>query len=257
LKLTDDGERMQPRFLQLLGEFDELLHAGGARIEGLLRVQAPVTVTAAFLGSVVTAFHERNSELNVEVILTDRSPNPFDEASDVILTAQPVSFLNVVEIPLSPYPIVLCGAPGYLRARGTPAHPHDLIEHACLTTGLLPSLWIFDGERGTISVEIRPHFQSNDGSLVADAARNGLGVAMVPRFLVEQDFRDGNLVPLLTQFPVPEYWLKALVARYRMNRPAVREFVEFLKQEILRAPWRVSRENPERPARVGNVLQKI
>ncbi|MCC6202204.1 MAG: LysR family transcriptional regulator [Gammaproteobacteria bacterium] len=237
LRLTDDGERMHVKFMQLLGEFDELLHSGASRVEGSLRVQAPVTLTMAFFGDVFNTFHLRHRDIHLEVILTDRAPNPLEDGIDVVLTSQPVSFLNVVEVPLSSYPLMLCAAPSYLTSRGTPRHPLDIGAHACLTVGLLPAVWPFNGVQGASNIEIHPTLLCNEGSIVADAARNGMGIAAVPRFLVEQDLRAGTLVPVLPDYPIADYRLKALVARYRLSRVAVREFVDHLKIEVQRAPW--------------------
>lgn len=249
LRLTEDGDRMHLKIVQLVGEFDELVHAVGPRVEGTLRIQAPVTLTLAFLGTAFNAFQMRNRDLGIEVILTDRAPNPLEDGVDVILTSQPVSFLNVVEILLSSYPLALCASPSYLHMHGTPHHPLDLGGHACLTIGLLPAMWPFQSDTGAINVEIRPTLLCNEGGLVADAARNGIGIAVVPRFLVEQDLRDGTLVPLLPQYPLADYWFKALVARYRMNRPAVREFIEFLKEQVTRAPWHTTAVGMSAPHR--------
>jgi DNA-binding transcriptional LysR family regulator len=71
-----------------------------------------------------------------------------------------------------------------------------------------------------------------------EAARHGLGIAVLARYLASADIRSGKLVPLLEEFPLATHWLKALVPRMKMNRPVVREFVTFLKtrfQDISRA----------------------
>ena len=65
-----------------------------------------------------------------------------------------------------------------------------------------------------------------------EAARHGLGIAVLARYLAADDIRSGKLVPLLQDFPLATHWLKALVPRMKMNRPVVREFVAFLKTRI-------------------------
>jgi DNA-binding transcriptional LysR family regulator len=68
--------------------------------------------------------------------------------------------------------------------------------------------------------------------MVREAARKGLGISILPRFLVSEDLRDGSLVPLLEEFSVTAYWLKVLVPRMKMNRPAIRELVAYLKDSV-------------------------
>jgi DNA-binding transcriptional LysR family regulator len=65
-----------------------------------------------------------------------------------------------------------------------------------------------------------------------EAARHGLGIAVLARYLVADDIRSGKLVPLLQEFPLATHWLKALVPRMKMTRPVVREFVAFLKTRL-------------------------
>jgi DNA-binding transcriptional LysR family regulator len=84
--------------------------------------------------------------------------------------------------------------------------------------------------------------QSSDSRMVRDAARAGLGIAILPRMLVEEDVRAGTLVALLDDFPVTPYWLKLLVPRMKMRRPVVNALVECLKESIpANGPeWRLS-----------------
>ena len=70
-----------------------------------------------------------------------------------------------------------------------------------------------------------------------EAARHGIGIAVLARYLAEDDISSGRLVPLLPDFPLASHWLKALVPRMKMNRPVVREFVTFLKGRLQDAPW--------------------
>ncbi len=75
--------------------------------------------------------------------------------------------------------------------------------------------------------------------MVRDAARMGLGITILPKFLVNEDLRAGKLVPLLEDFPVNGYWIKLQVPRMKMNRPTVRELITHLKSCMQPAPpWR-------------------
>jgi DNA-binding transcriptional LysR family regulator len=76
----------------------------------------------------------------------------------------------------------------------------------------------------------------SDGRVVREAARRGLGIAALARYLVEDDLRAGRLVPVLEDFPLMTHWLKALVPRGRLARPAVQQFVEFLKEQLRDGP---------------------
>jgi DNA-binding transcriptional LysR family regulator len=163
------------------------------------------------------------------VVLLDRSVNPLEENYDVVVGARAVSYPSVVDVPLCTYPQTLCCAPSYLTHRTEPRHPSELIDHECLTTVLFGTTWPFETPRGGLSVEVRSRFHANDGRVVLEGVRRGLGIAILPCYLVDTDIQAGRLRPLLEAFPLPTYWLKVLVPRIKMEKPAVRELVTFLK----------------------------
>ena len=244
LTLTPAGERLLPRFLRVVAELDELLIDTSAssegEIDGHVRIKGPTTITSLYLGGLFGEFQLNNPRVTLEVVLMDRSVNPLEENFDLVVGARAASYPNVVDIPLCTYPQTLCCAPAYLRTKPEPRHPGDLIDHDCLTTVLFGTTWPFETPRGAVSVEVRSRFHANDGRVILEGVRRGLGVAILPRYLVDEDLKVGRLVPVLDAFPLATYWLKALVPRIKMDRPAVRELVAFLKARTQSAPpWQV------------------
>ena len=53
-----------------------------------------------------------------------------------------------------------------------------------------------------MNIEVHSHLQSSDGQMIRDAARMGMGIAILPTFLVNEDLRAGLLVTVLEEFPV-------------------------------------------------------
>jgi DNA-binding transcriptional LysR family regulator len=240
LTLTAAAEGLLPRFVRLVAEFDELFKSAAPddqQIDGNLRIKSPTTVTTEFLGSAYTEFLQLNAAVDLEIVLMDRSVNPLEEGFDCAIGALPVSYPNVIDIPLCPYELVVCCAPSYLRGRIEPQHPTELVDHECLTTTLFRTSWLFESARGALSVEVHSRLHSSDGRVMREAARHGLGIAVLARYLAVDDIRSGTLVPLLQEFPLATHWLKALVPRMKMNRPVVREFVTFLKARLQDERW--------------------
>ena len=231
--------RLLPRFVRLVAEFDELFKCAAPddqQVDGNLRIKSPTTVTTEFLGSAYTEFLRHYATVDLEIVLVDRSVNPLEEGFDCAIGALPVSYPNVIDIPLCPYELVVCCAPSYLRGRVEPRHPTELVDYECLTTTLFRTSWLFESARGALSVEVHSRLHSSDGRVMREAARHGLGIAVLARYLADDDIRAGRLVPLLQEFPLATHWLKALVPRMKMNRPVVREFVAFLKTRLQDAP---------------------
>jgi DNA-binding transcriptional LysR family regulator len=235
LALTAAGDRYLPRFVRLLAEFDELFEARDAeqlKLEGHLRIKSPTTITTEALGVVFAEFMVDHPGISLEVVLVDRSVNPLEEGFDFALGALPVSYPNVIDVPICPYELVTCCAPKYLVGKSAPQHPNELVDYECLTTVLFRTTWVFESSRGALSVEVHSRLHSSDSRILREAALRGLGIVILPRFLADEPISKGLLIPLLKDFPVPVFWLKALVPRMKMSRPVVRELVAYLKTRM-------------------------
>lgn len=240
LALTAEGERYLPRLTRLVAEYDEIFHGGVApheKVEGRVHIATPPTITSLFIGTLFGQFQLQHPRVDMEVVLIERSVNPLEEGFDLALGAMPVSYPDVVDIPLCRYDLVTVCAPSYLQGRQRPLHPTELVDHQCLTTALFRTSWGFTHSRASMNIEVRSHLQSSDGQMVRDAARMGMGIAILPRFLVDEDLRTGSLTTVLDEFPVATYWLKAQVPRMKTNRPVVRALMEFLKDAMHPPPW--------------------
>ncbi len=239
LALTPAGERLLPQYQRLVAELDEIIGATAAAergIEGHLRVKGPTTLTSMYLGKIFCDFHARNPGLTFEIVLLDRSVNPLEENFDLVIGALPASYPNVLDVPLCPYRIVLCAAPSYVDSKGAPEQPTELIEHDCVTSVLMGNTWVFENPPSTVSVEVRSKLHANDTRVLREGALAGIGIAVLPHFLVADDLQGGALVELLPQYPIPAFWLKALIPRLKLNKPAVHELVEYLKARMSPVP---------------------
>jgi DNA-binding transcriptional LysR family regulator len=235
LALTAAGERYLPHFVRLVAAYDEVFNGESTstrRIEGFVRIITPPTITSMFLGTMFTRFQLQNPRVDLEVILMERSINPLEEGFDLALGAWPISYPNVIDVPLCRYELLTVCAPSYLRGKDRPTHPTELVDHQCLTTSLFRTTWAFTHARGSMTVEVHSRMQSSDSRMVRDAARMGMGITILPRMLVDEDLRAGSLVELLAEFPVASYWVKMLVPRMKMNRPPVSALVNFLKDSM-------------------------
>jgi DNA-binding transcriptional LysR family regulator len=243
LALTAAGERLLPQYQRLVAELDEIIGAAAASergIEGHVRIKGPTTLTSLFLGPIFCEFHAKNPGLTMEIVLLDRSVNPLEEGYDIVIGALPSSYPNVTDFPLGPYTTALCAAPEYIEAKGSPESPNELIDYDCLTSVLLGNTWVFENDSetsgGTTSVEVRSKLHVNDTRVLTEATRKGIGIAVLPRFLVREDLASGRLVEVMTSHPVPTFWMKALVPRIKMNKPAVSQLIDHLKARMQPAP---------------------
>ncbi len=128
--------------------------------------------------------------------------------------------------------LVVCAAPDYLRRRGEPATPDDLVEHDCLAFGDVPGVaeWSFQDGPARRALRIPTRLCANDFDTSVSAALAGAGLVRVPSWQVAHCLADGRLRIVLEAYQRPPTPLSILTLRNRLLLPKVRAFVDFLQQ---------------------------
>jgi len=251
--LTDQGrayyEEAQ-RILEQLDAADDAV-ADRAGLRGVLRVAAPVTFAAMHIAPILPALRARHPQLALDLRLSDTAVNLIDESIDVAIRIGGIDpQANLVARRLAGHERLLCASPAYLAARGAPRHPAELAGHDCLQFAFADGrrLWrlrrkdgIGDVAPDAMPVEEVPIDSvvlANNGELLRQAALAGMGVAMLARWLVREDLREGRLVEVLQDYQVnPGSMDVGLYALYQANRRGsqkIRAFVELLGEHLAR-----------------------
>ena len=240
LTLTEAGLQWLARVRTVVGDFDNLLTevARGSRgFEGALRVKVPTTLAALYIGEVLGRFQAIHPRVIMEVVLTDRALNPIIEGFDIAVSVFGAAYAGVVDVPLCPLQRALCASPGYLAEAGVPAHPRELAGHSLLSFQPRGDVWIFESRQGPVTVGLQPRMSANDGQVLLAAARAGNGIALLSNYVAAGSLRDGTLVRLLQDFPVPEIWVKALVPESRLSIARVQALLAFLQTAFASPGW--------------------
>jgi DNA-binding transcriptional LysR family regulator len=239
LTLTDVGERYLATLRTLTQQIDDTLagmaQASGA-LEGPIRVKVPTTLGLLHLNPLLNAFLQEQPRISLDVVLADRSVNPAEEGFDLAIGARPESYGQVQDHPLVPIRRWLCAAPGYLAQHEAPRTPTDLLAHAALVLATTGPRWELQGPQGLVGVEVRARLKSNDGLALRQAARDGLGIALLADYLVAEDLASGRLLPVLPAWQAPAIWLKALVPTNRAGVPRIQALLHWLQQGLRRRP---------------------
>lgn len=239
LRLTDVGERYLPEVRRLIQQVDETL-AGMARsgggIEGHIRIKVPTTLGVLHLSALLQQFMAEQPLISLDVVLADRSVNPVEEGFDVAIGARPDSYGQVQDHPLCPIQRRLCASPDYLKHRGMPEAPAQLMDHDCLVFATSGTPWEFLGPQGLVGVQVRARLRSNDGMALCRAALAGQGIAVLADYLVAPYLRSGALVEVLPQLRLPDIWLKALVPISRMELPRIQALLGWLSSQLTARP---------------------
>jgi DNA-binding transcriptional LysR family regulator len=237
--LTEAGEKFQGRARNLIADLDDTLagvRRAGDRLEGRILMMVPTTLHMLVLSEAVSGFLRQNEHITMELALVNRSVNPAEEGFDLAISGHAASsYEGVLDVPLYPFEQVLCAAPEYLGQRGTPQHPRDLEDHDGLFFKPLGTAWRFDSGQGQLSVQVRARLIADDNLSLSAAALAGTGIAMLPRYVCSKAIRDGQLVEVLKDFPVPRSWFRAHVTQHRAHVARIVKLLDWLKLALAKA----------------------
>ena len=235
LSLTEAGAALHAHGLRAISEMEQAeLEVARLQTEprGVLRVNAPMSFGLLHIAPAVNDFLQRYPALTLDLQLDDRLVELVEEGFDCAVRIKALTDSTLVAKKLAPCRQVVCAAPEYLAAHGTPRTPQELKAHRCLiyTYRGKPREWEFSGPRAeSISVTVSGPLHSNSGLASREAALRGGGILNIPTFYVGDDLRAKRLVALLTDYtPLPEINIYAVYPERRNLSPKVRAFVDFL-----------------------------
>ncbi len=241
LHLTELGAVFYERCRRILAEA-EAAEIAVSRLHGdprgTLRVNAPVSFGVRHLAPALTGFMRRYPELSVDLSFTDRFVDLVEEGYDVVVRIARLPDSALIARRLCDSRRVVCASPAYWRARSRPRHPTELVAHECLGYAYLAEgrEWRFRGPEGAVAVRPSGRFTANNGDALRAAALAGLGVALLPTFIVGEDLRRGRLETVLEEFEPEPAGIYAVWPHARHLAAKVRVFVDFLAARFAPPP---------------------
>lgn len=235
IDLTEAGRRFYEdviNIIQLLGEAEERVRIGRDAATGLMRIAAPLSFGIERVAPVLPEFMERHPDLKIQLLLEDRYTDLHSEAIDVAIrigSALPDSSLVAVRI--GSIARVFCAAPGYLKKNGEPTTPEQLKRHCCLHYSLLSvrdEMGFLFGDPSE-AAEIKSSLSANNAEALKECAIGGMGIALLPRFVIEDALSDGRLRQIMAAHSPPPSGLFAVRPSRRYVPARVRLFIDFLR----------------------------
>ncbi|WP_323120246.1 LysR family transcriptional regulator [Burkholderia alba] len=241
LTLTAAGTQMLPLCRDMLGLADRLESVAaddGDTPRGTLRITASAIFAQTHLADAVLAYLARYPAVSVDMQVMDRTVNLVDERIDLAIRITNELDPNLIARPLGVCRSVVCAAPAYLRAHGTPTRPHDLARHNCLTYAYFgQSLWQLSRDGEPATVPVRGNFSANESLVLLRAALAGAGIALLPTFAAAEPIRAGTLVPVLPDYAAASLNIHAVYASRRQMSLAMRTMIDFLAERFGDVPY--------------------
>ena len=248
--ITEAGRRYLERCREvesLVEEAEAELRAEQSEPRGRLTITAPVLFGERHVVSGVTSFLERYPQVSAEVHLYDRIVNLVEEGIDLGVRIGSLDDSTLIAREIGSMPRVTVAAPRYLKARGRPSTPKDLIEHNCLRFSRAgSSQWHFVVAGKPVALPVRGNLSINHSAAAARACVAGLGIGTFFAYQVMPHVRSGELEVVLSDFEVPPVPIHVVYPEAKLVPARTRVFIDFIKRHLAAEAPAWERRRPAR-----------
>ena len=242
--LTSEGALLLEKAQGILGDLEDLEDVFSLRrdhVSGPLRIIASFGFGRKHVASIMASFQAQHPDITLSLRLSEApSITGQTEPWDIMISIGALPASSIIQRKLASNRRILCAAPSYLQLAPRLEQPSDLKAHAC---GVIRenhedvTLWAFStldnsGVKTVVTQRIDPAFASNDGDVVVNWARQGLGVIERSQWDVAAELQSGRLRQVLPGFDLPSADIIALTSPRMLRVARTQRFLDHLAHEV-------------------------
>ena len=235
VSVTESGALYFEKCKTITREADEAENIATLRqnqTQGLLRVGTSVAFGRRVVVPLALDFMAQHPQVQLDLSFEDRYTDLVAQGIDVAIRMGKLADSSLGARFLGANPWLVVASPKYLRKHGTPRTSADLANHAALiySSVLGDDVWRLSTPGGeTVTVPVVGRLRSNNLSAVLAAARSGLGLAAMPRYVAADSLASGHVVEVLRDHSLPEQEIHAVFPSPKLVPGKVAAFVAFLQ----------------------------
>jgi len=193
--------------LEKIQHIEDNLSAQESGVGGIVRISMPHTFGQQIVAPILLDFRREHPKTILDIEFSDQSVDLVQEGIDVAIRISRTLNPELVARELGRIKLVCCASPAYLASYGTPEHPNDLRNHACLTYSYagFRNIWQFRKADEITSVTVSGGLRANSGEMLKTASCFDQGIALLPAFHVNEALSKGMLVPVLSTYELEDY----------------------------------------------------
>lgn len=236
LVLTEAGQRFYDdatRIIQAVEEAKRGTAVYQKEVRGLIRIDCAASAGSTVVVPGLPKFLSQHPDVVIDLSLTDERADIVADKVDIAIWRGSMEDSSLVARLLGSPHHVVCGSPAYFQRHPKPSVPQDLARHNCLVYAAphFTSEWIFSrgGERARVPV--LGNLKTDTGTVLLTSALNGLGLAVVPEWMVTDFLRQGRIETVLDDYEVRPSDADAslyIVYPHRSPPPKVAAFIDFV-----------------------------
>lgn len=205
LNVTEAGQAYFDKCVRALSEIEaaeQEIKTAQKQLSGVLRVTSPTDFGQSVLPQIAQLYLKKYPQVKLELLVTNRVVDLLGEGVDLAIRAGELEDSSFISKRLNTGSLTMWASPGYVKKNGTPSHPRDLEKFDLI--GFAPmagkKMELQNGSE-KIKLNLPPSRITVDDTVAARAlAMLGEGIAFLPSFLCNEEFRRAKLVAVLSDW---------------------------------------------------------
>lgn len=235
VSLTESGALYYEKckvIVRELEEADNVVRLQQTQAQGMLRIGTSVAFGRRVITPLALDFMAAHPLVKVDLSFEDRYTDLVEQGIDVAIRMGKLGDSALGSRYLGMNPWMLVASPDYLKAHGVPKKAADLSGHSALIYSSVQGddIWRLTSSRGeAVTVPVSGTLRSNNLSAVLAAARSGLGIAALPRYVAGDSVTAGQVVEVLRDHALPEQEIHAVFPSPKLVPGKVQAFIAYLQ----------------------------
>ncbi|MDR2242516.1 MAG: LysR family transcriptional regulator [Providencia alcalifaciens] len=238
--VTDIGKVFYQQCKNVVEEADiahELICSVQTHPKGTIKLSCPVTLLQVYLQDLLIDFMEKYPDIDVQILAVNRPVDVISEGLDLALRVRslPLDDSGMMMKVLGYSRRILVANPSVFREKGEPSTPEQLVDYPVLANtehSQRYTLSLKNSDELSVTVHVTPKLATTDILTLYRAAVRGLGIARIPRGVVENELKSGELVEVLPDWQFPEDIIHAVYPSRKGLLPAVQLFLTYLAENM-------------------------
>jgi len=238
LSVTDAGELYYQSALDIIEMHSQLLDNLAMlknTIAGELRITAPALWGEVVLAPLVIAYRQRYPQVKFSADFSNETVDIFKENIHIAFRSTHLKDEPYLARYIAEDEFVLCASKDYLATKAEVNRPVDLNQLDLITLNLNDSQYDsieFIYKDQVIHQHLSGELHFNNKQIIYEALKQGVGYAVLPRYLVAKELKAGSIVAMLDDYEIKGAAFYALYTQRRKDSALVNHFIDFVIQSI-------------------------
>lgn len=234
VQLTELGEQYYQVCKKMMGDFleaESLISGANKEPSGFIKIVSNRYFGIRHLIPALSEFMTKYPKLKIECELAERFPDFSQEKIDILFGVSIDGPDDLVRKRVGMTRYVLCASAQYLKKRGEPKTPSDLVHHDYITHTIRSPSDIVHFKNNQ-EIKVKPTLYLNDTFAMRECAIKGMGIVRLHDYILKEALESGQLVEILKNFKTPPQPVYLYYQKQRYLHSKIRCFIDFFSSTI-------------------------